>query len=80
MTGPAVEGSVKITDATPEPFVATTTFEAPLKLPASVEKRILAPVMVPPDEPAPRVTASVMVVPFVPDNGSVVFVKVAAGF
>lgn len=66
--------------AMPEPSVVMIVFEAPLKLPESVEKRILAPVLVPPDEPTPKVTDRVSVVPCVPVCPSPDLVRVAAGF
>lgn len=75
-TVPVVEGSVRTTDATPEEFVVTIRWASD---PASVVKKMLAPVAVPPDEPGLRVAESVMFVPCVPLPGSPVFAIVAAG-
>jgi len=82
-----VFGKVRVTEATPDPFVTAITL-APLVVPlesdpALVVNSMLAPVFVPPDEPAERVTVKEFGsrVPFVPDCPSPLLAEnVAAGF
>lgn len=87
VTVPALDGSVKVTDATPELFVTAMTF-APLlvpfdTVPAVAVNSTLAPVFVPRDCPGFNVTvkATGSVVPTLPVCPSPpLFVNVAAGF
>jgi len=60
VTPSAVDGSVRVTDAMPELFVTAITFE-PLLVPVESDpalavNRMLAPVLLPPDEPGVSVT------------------------
>jgi hypothetical protein len=62
VTVPVVEGSVSVTEATPELLVTAITL-APLVVPfesdpAFVLNKTLAPVFVPPDDPAESVTVN----------------------
>lgn len=85
-TGPAAEGNVSVTEATPELSVIAITLGPLLvpfeSVPALVLNRMLAPVFVPPDEPGSSVTVSgfARAVPAAPDCPLPVCVNVAGGF